>query len=1088
MAVDQSGSTLPLQFVDEPSEDCKCRLCELVPLDPYLSKCCEVLVCGTCAVKVRKDGGVPCPISGCESKDFTVVESNNVKIKIRTLQAYCPNSPFGCAWKGRLPSLLQHQRKECTHAILPCPNACGMQGNPSAIHQHVREECQLRPFSCQYCSVKGTYQDIAGDHIPICPKLPLPCPNCCGSPEVAREDMEKHLSVCKLQGTAKSVEGYSHKFVEELSEDVKCLICLLVLRDPHLTECCGHNFCEYCITEARKRDSSCPHCRKEPFQSFRDLKEERKVLSLMVNCDYHYAGCTWTGTVKSIAEHISPKELEGECKYVPLSCPYSCGAQLRRSLIHPHIREECQLRPFSCQYCSVKGTYQDIAGNHIPICPKLPLPCPNCCGSPEVAREDMEKHLSVCELQVVPCTYRQLGCGSVLVRRDHPHHMREAAHLHLSMITHLLFVSNNQVISLAGELDATKKVVFTTRGHLDAVTKELGDTKGHLDAVTKELGDTKSQLAVALQRMDVLERIVQSPSSTVPEKGAAEDETQSEEGTSGTEASCTSPVIEVPVKGSQRKIVLKKAYFMYEDADIKVIAISSEQGFGEGDNKELDGLTGGLLSKAIGGRYKFEKPEQFDVFVLHNPPSSIGCRYLVVVNFLDRSLGTRHDSHKLLQQVLHAVCKEADTLEMPSVAIAPNTFAVGGFKREDILIPFLQMLTQYSFTNDAFLTDIRFVSAGDKEFSDMIASAERFVGRSLRTKLDERPQATATKQLGNHQKEGVVPPRADFEASRPAKPADTEQSQRGAGKGSVTVKIENKGQRQATKPGLGSAPSPPHHSGPSSVTPIRPSGGSGNVIPNSTPRDIIDVPIESSHRKIILKKAHFIYEDVDIKVVGISSELGFEKGRVKDLNNQMGGQLLKAIQGRYRFHMPQCFDVFTVHCQPSSISCRYLVVVNFLDRSLGTRHDSHKLLQQVLHAVCKEADTLEMPSVAIAPNTFAVGGFKREDILIPFLQMLTQYSFTNDAFLTDIRFVSTGDKEFSDMIASAERFVGKSLRNLLPASKEAPTPKKEKSSLPPNDSNAKANAQRRQESYNPFPQSVNQKGSRGRGHTGHKHS
>ena len=193
-------------------------------------------------------------------------------------------------------------------------------------------------------------------------------------------------------------------------------------------------------------------------------------------------------------------------------------------------------------------------------------------------------------------------------------------------------------------------------------------------------------------------------------------------------------------------------------------------------------------------------------------------------------------------------------------------------------------------------------------------------------------------------------------------------------------------------------------------------------------KDIIDVPIKGSHRKIILKKAHFIYEDVDIKVVGISSEFGFQKGTLKNLNDQMGGQLLKAIQGRYQYNKPERFDVFTVHCQPSSISCRYLVVVNFLDRSLGTRHDSHKLLQQVLHAVCKEADTLEMPSVAIAPNTFAVGGFKREDILTQFLHIFIQYQFTNDEFLTDVRFVALGEAEFSNLIASAERFAGKTLR------------------------------------------------------------
>jgi O-acetyl-ADP-ribose deacetylase (regulator of RNase III) len=69
------------------------------------------------------------------------------------------------------------------------------------------------------------------------------------------------------------------------------------------------------------------------------------------------------------------------------------------------------------------------------------------------------------------------------------------------------------------------------------------------------------------------------------------------------------------------------------------------------------------------------------------------------------------------------VFKEADTLEMPTVAIAPTTFAIGGFSRDSILPAFVDMFNQYKFTNDDFLTDIKFIGSAE-EFDHLRAVAE----------------------------------------------------------------------------------------------------------------------------------------------------------------------------------------------------------------------------------------------------------------------------------------------------------------------------------------------------------------------------
>ena len=467
-------------------------------------------------------------------------------------------------------------------------------------------------------------------------------------------------------------------------------------------------------------------------------------------------------------------------------------------------------------------------------------------------------------------------------------------------------------------------------------------------------------------------------------------------------------VVEIPLEKTHRKMVIKKGHFIYEDADIKVAAICSELGFGTGYSKELDGHLKGKVSEAVRGRYQYRRPDKFDVFTVHVQHASINCRYLVIVNILDRSLGTRHDAQKYLQQILQAVCQEADTLEMPSVAIAPKTFAVGGFQPEYVLPEFIHMLNQFKFTNQDFLTDVRFLALDPDTFDILIAGAERAIGRSLKqppkhTQAPQAPQqphqpdpAGGRSNMSGHQISKEV-------TYRPVGTADH------VGQGT---------------PGTGQ---PPTQANPVEV---QQHASSTFVVYD----DVVEIPLEKTHRKMVIKKAHFIYEDADIKVAAICSELEFATGSNKELDGHLKGQLSEAVRVRYRHSRPGRFDVFTVHVQHATFGCRYLVIVNILDRSLGTCHDAHKYLQQIVQAVCQEADTLEMPSVVIAPSTFSIGGFQGGSILPAFITMINDFKFTNDDFLTDVRFLALDQSNFNFLIAGAERHIGKSLRKPVQSS------------------------------------------------------
>ena len=473
-----------------------------------------------------------------------------------------------------------------------------------------------------------------------------------------------------------------------------------------------------------------------------------------------------------------------------------------------------------------------------------------------------------------------------------------------------------------------------------------------------------------------------------------------------TPATRSPDVVEIPLEKTHRKMTVKKAHFIYEDADIKVAAICSELGFQTGRNKDLDSHLKGQLSEAVKGRYLLCRLDKFDVFTVHVQHAAIGCRYLVIANILDRSLGTRQDGHKYLQQILHAVCQEADTLEMPSVAIAPNTFSVGGFQPESILPEFIHMLSQYKFTNDNFLTDVRFLAMDVGLFDTLRAGAERAIGRSLR----QPPWYTQVSQA-------------------------PQQSHHPGPAGGRMRKSANETGRDTTSCPGAAATDPTSQFQPVSV---QPSGHEEKHQHASTnlagADDVVEIPLEKTHRKMVVKKAHFLYEDADIKVAAICSELGFQTGCNKELDGHLKGQLSEAVKGRYQYCKPDMFDVFTVHLQHAAIGCRYLVIANILDRSLGTRQDGHKYLQQILQAVCQEADTLEMPSVAIAPITFSIGGFQLESILSAFIRMINHFKFTNDEFLTDVRFLALDQNSFNSLVGGAERHSGKSLRKSLQSS------------------------------------------------------
>jgi len=66
-------------------------------------------------------------------------------------------------------------------------------------------------------------------------------------------------------------DKFEHDYVNSPPDDLICLICTFVARDPRQVDCCGKIYCQDCLEKLGKR-KPCPNCRDTEWESFKDKK------------------------------------------------------------------------------------------------------------------------------------------------------------------------------------------------------------------------------------------------------------------------------------------------------------------------------------------------------------------------------------------------------------------------------------------------------------------------------------------------------------------------------------------------------------------------------------------------------------------------------------------------------------------------------------------------------------------------------------------------------------------------------------------------------------------------------------------------
>ena len=233
--------------------------------------------------------------------------------------------------------------------------------------------------------------------------------------------------------------GFECEFVEKPPQAVQseCPMCLLVLREPYQVECCGYAFCKECIRAVRLHSIPCPCCNAETFGMFQDKRLKLSLDAFRVHCTNKEQGCQWEGELGQLDNHLNykppeEKQLEG-CQFSKIKCFY-CSELFLRSKIQVHQRDQCQRRPFSCEYCKdYDSNYEDVTTNHWPVCDHYLIPCPNKCGF-NFQHQTFESHIATeCPLTIVDCDFQHVGCEVRLLRKDMPAHLVKSLVIHLSL-------------------------------------------------------------------------------------------------------------------------------------------------------------------------------------------------------------------------------------------------------------------------------------------------------------------------------------------------------------------------------------------------------------------------------------------------------------------------------------------------------------------------------------------------------------------------------------------------------------------------------------------------------------------------------
>ena len=233
---------------------------------------------------------------------------------------------------------------------------------------------------------------------------------------------------------------------------IMCGVCKNVLREPHLTECCGRNVCHPCIEDIIKTGGPCPlfECRRPHVKVSFNRKCRNDIDERMVYCSSKNNGCQWMDKLEKLNKHLT------ECGFVKEKCQY-CGTTVQQYSVKYH-EANCKQFPIKCQ-CGV--IYE---------------------------RQHQSRHLNACTLAMVKCPFKIVGCSSEILNKNLTQHLSNYLPDHHALVAkqghdiQVKFEENKEFVlreyeekmtQLDAEIDGLSAAIFAARERIAVLQKAL---------------------------------------------------------------------------------------------------------------------------------------------------------------------------------------------------------------------------------------------------------------------------------------------------------------------------------------------------------------------------------------------------------------------------------------------------------------------------------------------------------------------------------------------------------------------------------------------------------------------------------------
>ena len=286
--------------------------------------------------------------------------------------------------------------------------------------------------------------------------------------------------------------GYQCEFLDPVSDDLYCKKCTLVARKLSISTCCGESFCHACIADTQKEDKPCPACGEKDYNIVGRVKTQKRINCLQVYCSMKERGCDWSGTLEQLDTHLDPDQ--DNCQYMDTKCPLDCHMTIPKNKVEQHVAQHCAKRPYVCQHCNFKATYEEVVDTHLPECKYVPLQCPNLCGV-TFERDFMADHMKMCRLQEVGCEFSGVGCDGQFIREYQEEHTRQNSQKHLTLTASLAVVTKEQLQQKLPEQDKKhKEEEEKLKQKIEEQEKKLKDEEKKRQRQEDKLGEQEKKL------------------------------------------------------------------------------------------------------------------------------------------------------------------------------------------------------------------------------------------------------------------------------------------------------------------------------------------------------------------------------------------------------------------------------------------------------------------------------------------------------------------------------------------------------------------------------------------------------------------